>query len=42
MQENLGEVIARAKEQADREVATREWVKQGKTVGDLLREFGRI
>ena len=38
----LAEVIDRAKEQADREAATREWVKQGKTVEDLLREFGRI
>jgi 4-hydroxy-4-methyl-2-oxoglutarate aldolase len=36
------EMIERAKEQADREAATREWVKQGKTVEDLLREFGRI
>jgi 4-hydroxy-4-methyl-2-oxoglutarate aldolase len=35
-------VIGKAKEQADREAATREWVKQGKTVEDLLREFGRI
>ena len=41
-QAKLTEVIERAKEQADREAATREWVKQGKTVEDLLREFGRI
>lgn len=39
---NLVEVLKGAKEQADREAATREWVKQGKTVEDLLREFGRI
>ncbi|RJG46172.1 RraA family protein [Mesorhizobium sp. DCY119] len=36
------EVVALAKEQADREQATRLWVKQGKTVEDLLAEFGRI
>lgn len=36
------EVVALAKEQADREEATRAWVKQGKTVEDLLAEFGRI
>lgn len=40
--DNLAEVLKRAKEQADREAATREWVQQGKTVEDLLREFGRI
>lgn len=36
------EVVKLAQEQADREVATREWVAQGKTVEDLLNEFGRI
>lgn len=36
------EVVRLAQEQADREEATREWVKQGKTVEDLLNEFGRI
>jgi regulator of RNase E activity RraA len=36
------EVVALAREQADREQATRLWVKQGKTVEDLLAEFGRI
>ncbi len=36
------EVVRLAQEQADREVATREWVAQGKTVEDLLNEFGRI
>jgi regulator of RNase E activity RraA len=41
-QKKLTEVIDKAKEQADREATTREWVKQGKTVEDLLREFGRI
>lgn len=39
---HLTAVLERAKEQADREAATREWVKQGRTVEDLLREFGRI
>lgn len=36
------EFLALAEEQADREARTREWVKQGKTVEDLLKEFGRI
>lgn len=36
------EVVALAKEQADREEKTRSWVQQGKTVEDLLKEFGRI
>jgi regulator of RNase E activity RraA len=36
------EVVQLAKEQAEREEATRAWVKQGKTVEDLLAEFGRI
>ena len=36
------EVVKLAQEQADREVATRKWVAQGKTVEDLLNEFGRI
>ena len=35
-------VIALAMEQAEREEKTREWVAQGKTVEDLLKEFGRI
>jgi 4-hydroxy-4-methyl-2-oxoglutarate aldolase len=37
-----GEVVAKAREQADREQKTREWVARGKTVEDLLKEFGRI
>lgn len=36
------EVVQLAREQADREEATRSWVKQGKTVEDLLAQFGRI
>jgi regulator of RNase E activity RraA len=36
------EVLVQAKEQAEREDATRKWVAQGKTVEDLLAEFGRI
>ncbi len=36
------EVLTAAKEQADREQKTREWVAKGKTVEDLLAEFGRI
>jgi 4-hydroxy-4-methyl-2-oxoglutarate aldolase len=36
------EFLKLAEEQADREHKTRAWVKQGKTVEDLLAEFGRI
>ncbi|MCJ8520932.1 regulator of RNase E activity RraA [Pseudorhizobium tarimense] len=36
------EVVELAAEQADREAKTRTWVQQGKTVEDLLNEFGRI
>jgi 4-hydroxy-4-methyl-2-oxoglutarate aldolase len=36
------EVLALAREQAEREQKTREWVAKGKTIEDLLREFGRI
>lgn len=36
------EIVARAQEQAEREEETRKWVAKGKTVEDLLNEFGRI
>jgi len=36
------EVVKLAQEQADREEETRKWVADGKTVEDLLNEFGRI
>lgn len=36
------EIVEKAREQAEREAATREWVQRGKTVEDLLAEFGRI
>lgn len=36
------EVVRLAAEQAEREEKTRAWVRQGKTVEDLLAEFGRI
>jgi regulator of RNase E activity RraA len=36
------EVVGLAREQAEREQKTREWVAQGKTLDDLLTEFGRI
>jgi len=40
--EEAERVVALAAEQADREQKTREWVLQGKTIEDLLKEFGRI
>jgi len=36
------EIVEMAREQAEREEATRQWVAKGKTVEDLLAEFGRI
>jgi regulator of RNase E activity RraA len=36
------EVLEQAREQAEREQKTRAWVAKGKTVEDLLAEFGRI
>ncbi|KEQ02925.1 RraA family protein [Pseudorhizobium pelagicum] len=40
--DRAGEIVELAAEQAEREARTREGVQQGKTVEDLLREFGRI
>ncbi len=40
--EQAEEVLERAQEQAEREEKTRAWVARGKTVEDLLAEFGRI
>lgn len=40
--EKAEEVVKLAQEQADREEETRKWVAKGKTVEDLLNEFGRI
>jgi len=36
------EVLKAAQEQAEREEETRKWVQKGKTIEDLLAEFGRI
>ena len=36
------EIVEKALEQAEREETTRGWVAKGKTVEDLLAEFGRI
>ena len=40
--EKADEIVKLAQEQADREEETRKWVAKGKTVEDLLNEFGRI
>ena len=40
--ERADEFLTLAAEQAEREANTREWVARGKTVEDLLAEFGRI
>lgn len=40
--ERAEEVLEKAQEQAEREEKTRAWVAKGKTIEDLLAEFGRI
>ena len=40
--ERADELLTLAAEQAEREQRTREWVAKGKTIEDLLKEFGRI
>lgn len=41
-QEEAGEVLERAREQAAQEEETRKRIQEGKTVEELLREFGRL
>jgi len=41
-QSKAEEVLKLAQDQADREQKTRDWVAKGKTIEDLLSEFGRI
>jgi len=36
------DVLAQAQAQAEKEERTREWIKQDKTVDELLKEFGRL
>ncbi len=40
--EKADEIVELAREQAEREQKTREWVAKGKTIEDLLAQFGRI
>jgi regulator of RNase E activity RraA len=40
--ENAGEVLQKARQQADKEEMTRVKIRQGKTVDELLAEFGRL
>lgn len=40
--ETAEKIVVAAQEQADREAETRKWVAKGKTIEDLLKEFGRI
>ena len=37
-----GDVLARARAQAEQEEATRQRIREGKTVEELLKEFGRL
>ena len=41
-QKEAGEVLERAREQAAQEEETRKRIKEGKTVEELLSEFGRL
>ncbi len=41
-QAEAGEILGRAREQADKEEATRQRIREGKTVDELLKEFGRL
>jgi len=41
-QEEAGEVLERARQQAAKEEETRKRIKEGKTVEELLSEFGRL
>lgn len=40
--DNAQEMVTLAQEQVEREEETCKWVAQGKTIEDLLNEFGRI
>ena len=40
--DKLSEVYKKAREQADKEIATREAIQKGATYEDLLEKFGRI
>jgi regulator of RNase E activity RraA len=40
--ENAAEVLQKAREQADKEEKTRAKIREGKTVEQLLAEFGRL
>jgi 3-hexulose-6-phosphate synthase/6-phospho-3-hexuloisomerase len=40
--ENAAEILAKAREQADKEEKTRAKIREGKTVEELLAEFGRL
>lgn len=41
-QDEASDVLAKAQEQANKEEATRRGIKEGKTVEELLKEFGRL
>ena len=40
--ENAADVLGKAREQADKEEKTRAKIREGKTVEQLLAEFGRL
>ncbi len=41
-QDEAGEILGRARAQADKEETTRKRIREGKTVEELLAEFGRL
>ncbi len=40
--EEAGDVLRRANEQSEKEEATRKRIQEGKTVEEILAEFGRL
>ncbi len=40
--QETGDVLAKAREQAEKEEITRQRIKEGKSVEELLEEFGRL
>lgn len=40
--EEAAEILTRARQQAEKEEATRQWIRAGKTVEEILQAFGRL
>lgn len=40
--EEAEEILRRAQQQAEKEEATRQWIRSGKTLAEILQVFGRL